>query len=79
MIFSCALLQYTGVSTTAIQSKRLRGGWIYVTDTDDTEDCINHGTAVAGVILGSESAVIAGIAPNTSLVPLVVADKVDGD
>ena len=69
----------TGVSTTAIQSDSLLKGYNYVTDTDDTEDRINHGTAVASVILGCESAEVVGIAPDIALVPLVVTDKVDGE
>ena len=68
----------TGISTTAIQSESLLSGWNYVTDTEDTEDRINHGTAVASVILGCESAGIEATAPNTAVVPLVIADKVDG-
>ena len=40
----------TGVSTTAIQSDNLLKGHNYVTGTEDTEDRINHGTAVASVI-----------------------------
>ena len=69
----------TGVSTTAIQSDSLLKGHNYVTGMEDTEDRINHGTAVASVILGCESAGIEGVAPNTSVVPLVIADKVDGE
>ena len=68
----------TGVSTTAIQSESILPGHNYVTGTEDTEDRINHGTAVASVILGCESAEVIGIAPEVALVPLVVADKVDG-
>lgn len=68
----------TGVSTTAIQSDSLLNGHNYVTDTEDTQDRINHGTAVASVILGCESAGVEGVAPNTFVVPLVIADKVDG-
>lgn len=69
----------TGVSTTAIQSENLLPGWNYVTDSDDTEDRINHGTAVSSVILGCESAEIVGTAPDTRVVPLVITDKVDGE
>ena len=68
----------TGISTTAIKSESLLSGHNYVTGTEDTEDRINHGTAVASVILGCESAGVEGAAPNTSVVPLVIADKVDG-
>ena len=69
----------TGVSTIAIQSDGLLKGHNYVTGTEDTEDRINHGTAVASVILGCESAEIVGIAPDIALVPLVVTDKADGE
>ena len=68
----------TGISTTAIQSESILPGHNYVTGTADTEDRINHGTAVASVILGCESAGVEGVAPSTSVVPLVIADKVDG-
>ena len=69
----------TGVSTTAIQSESLLAGRNYVTNTEDTEDRINHGTAVASVILGCESAGVEAAAPDISVVPLVIADKVDGE
>lgn len=68
----------TGISATAIQSDSLLPGYNYVTGTEDTEDRINHGTAVASVILGCESAGVEGAAPDVSVVPLVIADKVDG-
>ena len=68
----------TGISTTAIQSERLLPGYNYVTGTEDTEDRINHGTAVASVILGCERAGVEGATPDTSVVPLVIADKMDG-
>lgn len=69
----------TGVSTTAIKSENLLPGWNYVTESDDTEDRINHGTAVTSVILGCESANIIGNAPDSKIVPIVVTDKVDGE
>ncbi len=69
----------TGISTEAIKNVNLHTGWNYVSDNDDTEDRINHGTAVASVILGCESAKIEGNAPNAIVVPLVVTDKVDGE
>lgn len=66
----------TGVSTTAIDSGSLLPGHNYVTDTDDTEDRLDHGTAVASVILGCESAEVTGLAAGKCLVlPLVVADE----
>ena len=66
----------TGVSTAAIGGENLLEGPNYVTNTSDTEDRINHGTAVASVILGCDSAGVTGLAENACyLVPLVVADE----
>lgn len=66
----------TGVSSAAIGGEHLLSGYNYVTDTDDTEDRINHGTAVASVILGCESAGVTGLAEDACyIVPLVVADE----
>jgi len=68
----------TGISTAAIDRVCLLNGHNYVTGTADTEDRINHGTATASVIVGCESAGINGLAQEVLLLPLVVADKVDG-
>jgi hypothetical protein len=65
----------TGISTAAIDETRLLTGYNYVDNTEDTNDNINHGTAVASVIVGSASAKIEGIAPDAFLVPLVVTTK----
>lgn len=69
----------TGVSTAAISSSHLLQGYNYVTDSDDTEDKINHGTAIASIILGCESAEIMANAPDAYIVPLVVVTDVDGN
>ena len=69
----------TGVSTDAIQSDGLHTGYNYVRKSDDTEDRINHGTAVASIILGCESAEVPIGAPDAQVVPLVITDKIDGD
>lgn len=68
----------TGVSSSAVISSHLRTGYNYVTESNDTEDQINHGTAVASIILGSESAEIEPLSPNAYVVPLVIVTKVDG-
>lgn len=68
----------TGISTIAIDSSFLLAGYNYVTDSDNTQDRINHGTATASVIVGCESAEIPGAAPQVRLIPLVVTDKVEG-
>jgi len=65
----------TGVSTTAIVNEHLLQGWNYVKDSDDTQDRINHGTAVASAIVGCESAGITGKSPKAYIVPLVVTDR----
>ena len=69
----------TGISTKAIDSKHLLKGYNYVTNSFDTEDRINHGTATASIIVGSESAEVQGLAPEAVLIPLVVTDRVDGE
>ena len=68
----------SGVSTTAIGSDHLLPGWNYVTESEDTEDQINHGTAVASAILGSRSAEMTGAAEDAYLIPLVVVTEVEG-
>ena len=68
----------TGVATAAIASDHLLEGYNYVTNSSDTEDKINHGTAVASVILGCETAKINGLATEAYVVPLVVATKQEG-
>lgn len=68
----------TGVYSSAVESRNLRSGYNYVTESDDTEDKLNHGTAVASVILGSESTEVKPHSPGAFLVPLVIVTKVDG-
>ena len=62
----------TGISTVAIDSSRIIEGYNYIRPQDGTEDKIGHGTAIAGILVGSEAA---GIRPNAVLVPLVYATK----
>lgn len=69
----------TGVSKTAIQSEHLLEGYNYVTNSTDTEDLINHGTAVASIILGCESADVIGRAQDAYVVPLVVVTKQENE
>lgn len=61
----------TGISTKAINSGQLVQGYNYIKKNKDTEDKIGHGTAIAGLIAGSSSANLTGIAPKAKLVPLV--------
>lgn len=69
----------TGVSAEAIGSENLLAGCNYVTDSGGTEDLINHGTAVASLILGCESAGVEGAAPEAEVVPLVVVTRKEGE
>lgn len=69
----------TGVSTAAIKSDHLLAGFNYVTGTNETEDLINHGTAVASAILGCESADVTGVAPEAYILPLVIVSKQEGE
>ncbi len=69
----------TGVSRTAIVSAHLLAGYNYVTNTLDTEDYINHGTAVTSVILGCESAGVPATAQDAYVVPLVVVTKLESE
>jgi hypothetical protein len=65
----------TGIKTSAIGSNHIIAGYNYVLPGSDTEDLIGHGTAISGIIVGSTSAGITGIAPNALLVPLVWQSK----
>lgn len=61
----------TGIATSAINSEHVLTGWNYCKDSAICEDTIGHGTSLAGMILGSEKAGIAGLAPEAYVVPLV--------
>lgn len=65
----------TGISSGAISSNQLDTGYNYVLPGHSTEDVIGHGTAVASIIVGCESAGISGIYPEAILIPLVVYSK----
>lgn len=67
----------SGVSSSAIPSEHLLSGYNYVCDSDETEDLLSHGTAVASIILGCDSADVEPLAPNAYVVPLVIATMQD--
>ena len=69
----------SGVSTKAISSDHLLPGYNYVLESEDTEDQINHGTAVASILLGCKSADVTAVSPDAYVVPLVTVTKVDGE
>lgn len=67
----------TGISTRAIAGKagllgeNILPGENYILPDSGTEDLQGHGTAVAGIIVGSSSAKVEGLCPEAELVPLV--------
>ena len=69
----------TGISSLAISAENLAEGRNYILRNNSTEDNIGHGTAVAGIIVGSETAGVAGLCPTAELVPLVYYSKAGDD
>lgn len=61
----------TGVSCKHIDGSHISAGKNYVFPDRNTDDLVGHGTAIAGIILGSEKLGIKGIAPETEIIPLV--------
>ena len=61
----------TGISCKYIDGSNILAGKNYVFPDWDTDDLVGHGTAIAGIILGSEKLGIKGVAPGVEIVPLV--------
>lgn len=61
----------TGVSCKHIDGCRISTGKNYVFPDRNTDDLVGHGTAIAGIILGSEKLGLEGIAPGAEIIPLV--------
>ncbi|NLY96859.1 MAG: S8 family serine peptidase [Clostridiaceae bacterium] len=61
----------TGVSLKYIDESRIAEGKNYVFPDKSTNDLLGHGTALAGMILGSEKLNLKGIAKEAENVPLV--------
>ncbi len=62
----------TGISTRAIAGRdNILPGENYILPDSGIEDLQGHGTAVAGIIVGSSSAKVEGLCPEAELVPLV--------
>ncbi len=61
----------TGISAENLDSDLIEPGKNYVFPGKTTQDLIGHGTAVAGIILGSEVLGLEGLAENAALIPLV--------
>lgn len=61
----------TGITTAAINPASIAEGYNYIFPDAGTEDKLGHGTAIAGILVGSQSAGIIGVCPNAVLIPLV--------
>lgn len=64
----------SGVSTTHLDADRVEAGENFVFPGRDTVDRIGHGTATAGIVLGSNELGLAGVCPSAVVVPLVCSD-----
>lgn len=69
----------TGISTAVIPQGNVLPGWNYINEDTDTQDRMDHGTAVASVILGCDCAGVKALAPEAYLVPMVIVDKAEGE
>ena len=68
----------SGVAPYHLDETHLLPGKNYVFDAADTVDRIGHGTATAGMVLGSVDGSVKGTFPEAFVVPLVVVDKYPG-
>ncbi|MBR0130238.1 MAG: S8 family serine peptidase [Firmicutes bacterium] len=64
----------TGISTKHLDPAHVGQGKNYVFPGSDTQDRIGHGSATAGILLGSEDQQVLGLCPEAVAVPLVVVD-----
>jgi hypothetical protein len=69
----------TGISSAAVSSAHLAKGRNYIFPNRSAEDGNGHGTAVAGIIAGSEKAGVKGMDPLAELVPLVYYSQAGED
>lgn len=65
----------TGISAKHLNGAQVAVGKNYVFPERDTQDRDGHGTATAGMVLGSEELGIKGSCPEAVAVPLVTIDK----
>ena len=65
----------TGISSKHFKEGQLAAGRNYVFPDKDSQDRDGHGTATAGMVLGSESLGLAGSCPQAQAVPLVTVDR----
>ena len=64
----------SGVSTRHLDPAHVEEGLNLVFPEHDTQDRIGHGTATAGLVLGSEEQGVTGVCPEALILPLVVMD-----
>lgn len=64
----------SGVSTKHLDAARIEAGENLVFPAQDTEDRVGHGTATAGILLGSAELGIPALAADAVVVPLVCYD-----
>lgn len=64
----------SGISRKHLDSGRIAAGENFVFPSRDTDDRIGHGTATAGIVLGSEELGLDGTCPTVVAVPLVCCD-----
>lgn len=64
----------SGVSVKHLNKDRIKTGENFVFPNNDTDDRIGHGTATAGIVIGSEELGLEGVCPNAEVVPLVCFD-----
>ena len=65
----------SGISCKHLDSAHVEAGENLVFPGRDTDDRIGHGTATAGIVLGSEELGLPGLCPQATLVPLVCYDS----
>lgn len=64
----------SGISLKHIKAESVDVGENFVFPERDTEDRVGHGTATAGILLGSSNMGIVGVCPSAIAVPLVLYD-----
>ncbi len=64
----------SGISTRHIDPAHGAEGVNFGVPESDTQDRIGHGTATAGMVLGSEDQGVVGVCPTAVAVPLTVID-----
>lgn len=64
----------SGVSVKHLNKNKIKTGENFVFPNNDTDDRIGHGTATAGIVIGSVELEIEGVYPKAEIVPLVCFD-----